>query len=191
MATETDAEIDEAATAEADSESTEEETRDIDYWKSYARKHERQAKANADAARRLAEAERRLAELDTSKTDQEKEIERVRAETIEAARREAMAGANERIIRSEVRAVAGGKLADPEDAIRLLDLDAFEVGDDGEVDAKAIDRAVGQLLKDKPYLSADMANFRKRGDADQGARGRSGSGTSMNDLIRQKAGIRQ
>lgn len=188
MADEDNAELDDAATAEDESDvGTDNDDRDLEYWKSYARKHEKQAKANADAARQLAEAQKRLADMDTSKTDQEKQLERVRSEAAEEARIEATAKANRRIIRSEVKAIAGGKLADPEDAIRFIDLDSFEVDDEGDVDGKAIDKAIAQLLKDKPYLAVD-AGLRKRGDADQGVRGRSGSSTSMNDLIRQKAG---
>lgn len=188
MADDQDVEDPEAETAEADTDTGNDH--DLEYWKSYARKHEKQAKANADAARQLAEAQRRLEELDTSRTDHQKELDKVRAEAAEEARQEATLKANRRIVRSEVRANAGGKLADPEDAVRFLDLDSFEVDSDGDVDTKAIERAIGQLLKDKPYLSADAASVRRRGDADQGARGRTGSSTSMNELIRQKAGIR-
>ncbi|NKT05180.1 hypothetical protein GS485_11125 [Rhodococcus hoagii] len=62
--------------------------------------------------------------------------------------------ANRRIISAEVRAAAAGKLADPADAHKFLDLDQFEVGEDGEVDEDEIADAIDDLLKDKPYLAA-------------------------------------
>jgi hypothetical protein len=55
------------------------------------------------------------------------------AETEQAA----LAKANDRILRSEVKAAAKGVLADPADAYKFLDLDSFEVDDDGEVDDRA------------------------------------------------------
>lgn len=161
---------------------------DLETWKSDARKWERRAKENADAAKRATEAEARLAEIEnSSKSDHEKEIDKVRTEAAEEARKEATAAANRRIVTAEVKAIAAGKLADPTDAVRLLDLEEFVLNDDGEVDTKAVNDAVTRLLKEKPYLAADTK--RKHGDGDQGARGRSGSNSgSMNDLIRQKAG---
>ena len=52
--------------------------------------------------------------------------------------------------------------------MRLLDLDEFEVNDEGDVDAKAIAAAIDGLLTDKPYLAAKGG--RPRGDIDQGPR---------------------
>jgi len=67
---------------------------------------------------------------------------------------DALAKANERILKSEIRAAATGKLSDPKDALKFLDLAAFEVGVDGEVDAPAVLAALEALIKDKPYLAA-------------------------------------
>jgi len=93
---------------------------------------------------------------------------------VDAARREAMAEAtrqaNTRILRSEVKAAAAGKLADPADALRLLDLDQFDVGDDGEVDEDAINEAIVDLIKKKPYLAA-QGGRRFQGGGDGGHRG--------------------
>lgn len=66
----------------------------------------------------------------------------------------ALAKANQRILKSEIRAIAAGKLADPKDALLHLDLDQFEVGNDGEVDTAAITAAIEDLVKSKPYLAA-------------------------------------
>lgn len=146
-----------------------------------------------EAGKRALEAERssrRAAERRLR--DMEAELNRFRESTmsetekaIDKARREALAEAqtsfNRRIVQAEVRAAAAGKLADPEDAIRFLDLDDFKVGNDGEVDTKAITSALDGLVKTKPYLAASAT--RPTGDADQGARG-APAGSSMNDLIR-------
>ncbi len=86
-----------------------------------------------------------------------------------------------RIVGTEVKAAAGGKLADPNDAVRLLDLDAFEVDDNGEVDSKAINKAIEDLGKEKPYL---LAKQRPRGDADQGVRGTPSAGRGESFLVK-------
>lgn len=83
----------------------------------------------------------------------------------------ATAKANGRILRSEVRAAATGKLADPKDALIFLDLEQFEVGADGEVDAEEIAAAIDGLLTARPYLAAATAR-RFQGTGDSGAAGR-------------------
>jgi len=102
------------------------------------------------------------------KPAEEQALEAARAE----ARVEAAGKANERILRSELRASATGKLADPSDAALYIDLTDFEVGDDGEVDSDALNDAITDLLTRKPHLAAGKPN-RFDGDADQGARGKS------------------
>lgn len=102
------------------------------------------------------------------KPAEEQALEAARAE----ARVEAAGKANERILRSELRASATGKLADPSDAALYIDLTDFEVGDDGEVDSEALNDAITDLLTRKPHLAAGKPN-RFDGDADQGARGKS------------------
>lgn len=77
----------------------------------------------------------------------------------------ATARANTRILRSEVRAAAAGKLADPKDALTFLDLEQFEVDEDGQVDEDEIADAITDLLKNKPYLAAATAKgFQGTGD---------------------------
>lgn len=86
--------------------------------------------------------------------------------------------ANRRIISAEVRAAAAGKLADPADAHKFLDLDQFEVGEDGDVDQDEIADAIEDLLKDKPYLAA-QGGTRKipKPDRRQGGGQREAAGT--------------
>ena len=83
-------------------------------------------------------------------SDTEKAVAAAKAE----GRTEALSAVNGRILRAEVKAAAAGKLADPEDACSMLDLDAFKVGDDGNVDTKAIVKAIDDLVKAKPYLAS-------------------------------------
>ncbi|MFG3050330.1 hypothetical protein ACGFZP_05150 [Kitasatospora sp. NPDC048239] len=134
----------------------------------------------AEKERRKAEAERRRA-AEKRATDLEAQLaaakqgdgapdeDRIRREATTAA----TAHANARIISSEVRAAASGKLADPRDALRFIDLTRFEVDKDGAVDEEEIADAIADLLKSKPYLAATAgADGRPRfeGTADQGAR---------------------
>lgn len=72
--------------------------------------------------------------------------------------------ANGRIIRSEVKAAAAGKMTDPADAYKFLDLTKFEVDDDGNVDEADIAEAIDDLVKKKPYLAAQGKRFQGQGD---------------------------
>lgn len=106
------------------------------------------------------------AELERLKSgEQESETER-KVREAEAA---AVTRANERILRAELRAAAAGKLADPADALKFLDLSAFEVNADGEVDADALAESITDLVEKKPYLAA-QGTKRFQGSADGGAR---------------------
>lgn len=69
--------------------------------------------------------------------------------------------ANEKILRSEIKAAAAGKLADPADAYRFLDLTDFEVSEDLEVDGDEIAEAIDALLEKKPYLAAQAQGERR------------------------------
>ncbi|MFJ5887491.1 hypothetical protein [Streptomyces californicus] len=68
-------------------------------------------------------------------------------------REELTAESNARVVRAEVKAAAAGKLADPADAARYIDLSKIKVGDDGEPDAKQVKKAIEDLLKERPYLA--------------------------------------
>lgn len=84
---------------------------------------------------------------------------------------EALAKANDRILKAEVRVAAATKLADPADALRFIDMSSFEVGDDGAVDGAAIAKAIDDLIASKPYLAAQGRRF--PGSADNGPRNES------------------
>jgi hypothetical protein len=133
---------------------------------------ERQARRDAEKARKA--AERELADLKakaaagTQQDDAQKAADDARREA-EAA---VLAKANARVLSAKVEALAAGKLADPKDAARYLDLSEFEVGDDFSTDDDAISEAISGLLKRKPYLAAKAQGF-QGGDGD--GPGRNGS----------------
>ena len=87
---------------------------------------------------------------------------------------------NQRYVRSEVKAAAKGKLSDPGDAFKFLNLSDFKVSEDGEVDGEAINTAIDDLLKKKPYLGAQRA--RAEGSGEGGAR--SGDAGNLKQLSR-------
>lgn len=122
-----------------------------------AQKANKETKAELDRIRREAEMRDRPAE--------EQALEAARAE----ARAEAMVAANARILRSELRAAATGKLADPSDAALFIDVSAFDVSDDGSVDSDALTDAVDALIVSKPHLAV-VKPTRFEGAADQGAK---------------------
>lgn len=134
---------------------------------------ERKAAKDAEKARKAAEKkaadlEARLSKFEEeSKSEQDKALDAARKEAEKAARTEERARANRRILTAEIKAAAGGRLHNPADAVALLDLDEFTVDDDGEVEAKAIGKALDDLLAERPYLAA---NGSKPPPVDQGPR---------------------
>lgn len=124
-------------------------------------------KAERNAARDQArDLEQRLAALQAQVEGREAEFQAQQEQQRIAD--EAMAAANQRILKAELRAAAAGKLNDPADALTFVDLNQFEVGADGEVDSSAVVAAIDSLLASKPYLAAQGRRF--QGDADQGPR---------------------
>lgn len=130
-------------------------------------------------------AEQRAKERDAELADLRAKVEGREAEyAAEEARRKveaaALAKANDRIKRAEIKAAAKGVLNDPADAFKFLDLDVIEVGDDGDVDGDAIAKALADLVKSKPYLAA-QGERRFQGGADGGPRKE--TGPSLEDQI--------
>lgn len=93
-------------------------------------------------------------------------------------RDEALAAANDRILKAEVRAIAAGKLADPTDALKFLDLSSLEVGEDGDVDSAAVESLIADLINSKPYLAAQSTS-RFQGSGDGGARNETGQPSQL------------
>lgn len=120
------------------------------------------------AARKAAESE--AARLRAEIASRDKPAEEIALDNARAeARAEATKAANARIIRAELKAAATGKLANPAVAEKLIDLSAFEVSDDGDIDADALNEAITSLLKAEPYLAAVTAP-RFVGGGDGGAK---------------------
>lgn len=133
-------------------------------------------KAERAAAKKEAAAEKKRAEELARKVaefeDRDKsELDKVtaKAERLEAAAKAATA----RAVKAEVRAAAS-EFADPEDAAAFLDLSSYS-GDDGEVDAEAIQADLADLLERKPHLRRAAAEPPKKPapkpDPGQGSRG--------------------
>lgn len=133
-------------------------------------------KRRAESAKRR-ELEAQLAALKASASaDTEKaDLEAIKAQAI----REANAAAAQRILRSEIKAAAAGKLADPADAYKFLDLADFEVNENGDVDTAEIASAITGLLTSKPYLKAAQSG---PGSADGGVR----KGSRPDQLTREQ-----
>lgn len=141
----------------------------LDEWKKRARDAERLSKSQAT---RLKEIE------DRDKTDLEKASERATAAEQRAS------SMVQRAVKAEVRALAAGSFADPEDAAVYLNTGDY-VDADGEIDSKGIQKALADLIKRKPHLAKEQAppSF------DGGARATAAAPTDMNALIRSKAGL--
>lgn len=131
--------------------------------------------------RKAAESERD--QLKTGSGDAN-DPERIRTE----ADRAATDRANARIVRSEIRAAAAGKLTNPRDALAFLDLTKFDVDEDGQVDETEIADAIEDLLKERPYLgvAAKAAEPRFQGSGDGGARKGTGGPKQLTEQEVQK-----
>jgi hypothetical protein len=110
-------------------------------------------------------------ELATLKAERDAQNKSPEENALEAARREGETAAekrsNERLVKSELRSAAKGKLSNVADALVFIDVASIEVGEDGEVDTEALDTAIANLLIERPYLAApDQKRF--QGNADQG-----------------------
>lgn len=119
-----------------------------------------------DAERTARETSAELARLKAEAAG--KQVEHEAEVAAQKAKDDALAAANERILKAEVRAAAAGKLSDPADALRFIDLSSIEVGEDGEVNAADIASAIDDLINTKPYLAAQGGRF--QGSGDGGAR---------------------
>jgi hypothetical protein len=137
-----------------------------------AEKDKRRAES---AKRRELEAELAALKASASADTEKADLDAIKAQAI----REANAAAAQRILRSEIKAAAAGKLADPADAYKFLDLADFEVNENGDVDTAEIADAITGLLTSKPYLKAAQSG---PGSADGGVR----KGSRPDQLTREQ-----
>lgn len=132
------------------------------------------------AERDLKKIQKELEDLRSANaTEQEKAIAAAKAE----GKTEALEVANERLVKAAVTAAAAGKLAKPTLAVRLLDLDKFDVDEHGDVDTKAIESAIDALVKENP----ELAPAGRRPAPLPGGGATPSDGVSMDDWLRNKA----
>lgn len=118
--------------------------------------------------------------LDAQKTDQQRaqaaaEKKAAAGEEKAAAESQKAAAFLARAVRSEVRALAAGLFADPEDAAAFLDLGGY-ADEGGEVDTDSIRADLDDLLARKPHLAKPSPAPKPRAPAPNRAQGSSGNG---------------
>lgn len=161
-------------TTEAQSATDEQPTETTDQTTPSADASPRTPDPDTSGAESLGDAGKKALDAMKAKWHEERakrqDLERQMAEQPDQS--EAMQRVDRRYLRSEIKAAAKGKLADPADAFRFLDLDEFQVSEDG-VDESAIAEAIDKLVASKPYLGVAQRDF-VEGSADGGARKASG-----------------
>lgn len=131
------------------------------------------------------EATRKLTEREQADMTAAERAE-ARAMAAEASAAEALTKANDRIMRSEIKAAAATAGAiDPDAVAVLVDKAGITVGDDGEV--KGVKRAVEALLKEKPYLKGSGTSTAAGSDMGAG-NGDGAKPRGFNDMARQMTG---
>lgn len=113
-------------------------------------------KQRARAAEKLAkDREAELEKLRAERmSDQEKALADARKEAEDSTRTALEPQLRTARVENAILRAAGGRFADVDDAILHLRDDPTLVGDDGQVDAKAITKAIDGLLERKPHLAA-------------------------------------
>ncbi|MFK4801629.1 hypothetical protein ACI3K5_23480 [Streptomyces sp. MPA0124] len=108
-------------------------------------------KKNSEAAnlrKRLKELEPAAAELQRIKDAEKSASERLNDQLQRA--QDQIAKTRQKLVRSQVQALAMSGFADPEDAVGALDLDSY-IDSDGDIDEAAIKADLDALLKRKPH----------------------------------------
>jgi predicted nuclease with TOPRIM domain len=108
-------------------------------------------KKNSEAAnlrKRLKELEPAAAELQRIKDAEKSESERLNDQLARA--QEQVTKTRQRLVRTQVQALAMTGFADPEDAVGALNLDSY-IDSDGDIDEAAIKADLDALLERKPH----------------------------------------
>lgn len=108
-------------------------------------------KKNSEAAnlrKRLKELEPAAAELQRIKDSEKTESERLNDQLARA--NDLVAQTRQKLVRSQVQALAMPGFADPEDAVGALNLDSY-IDSDGDIDEAAIRSDLDALLERKPH----------------------------------------
>lgn len=138
------------------------------------------------------EVKSKAAELDKVREASQSDLERAVTAARKEGAQQATTAANQRLVRAEARALAAGaKFRDPSDAVAFLgDLSKVRVSTDGEVDTDALNQALADLAKSKPYLLQEEKPTRPTGDPGQGPRADApvNGAEAMNAMIRSASG---
>jgi predicted RNase H-like nuclease (RuvC/YqgF family) len=108
-------------------------------------------KKNSEAAnlrKRLKEQEPLLAELQSRKDAEKSDTDRLNDQLANA--NEQITKTRQKLVRTQVQALAMTGFADPEDAVGALDLDSY-IDSDGDIDEAAIKADLQALLERKPH----------------------------------------
>lgn len=108
-------------------------------------------KKNSEAAnlrKRLKEQEPLLAELQSRKDAEKSDTDRLNDQLANA--NEQITKTRQKLVRTQVQALAMTGFADPEDAVGALDLGSY-IDSDGDIDEAAIEADLQALLKRKPH----------------------------------------
>ena len=129
---------------------------------------------------------------DADKTDAQKAQDRAAAADARVQQLESVVrqGRVERAVRGIDRSQNLG-MHDPDFVAEMLRLDDADFDEDGTPDQKAVEAAVKQLIKARPYLAQDVPPQRRNGSGDGGAGGTGAQrppSNDMNAMIRRAAG---
>jgi hypothetical protein len=108
-------------------------------------------KKNSEAAnlrKRLKEQEPLLAELQSRKDAEKSDTDRLNDQLANANAQ--ITKTRQKLVRTQVQALAMTGFADPEDAVGALDLDSY-IDSDGDIDEAAIEADLQALLERKPH----------------------------------------
>jgi hypothetical protein len=150
-----DAGTEETATEENDTEVTDDaqeaeagaEEKPFDRKKFEAELRKKNSEA-ANLRKRLKEQEPLLAELKSRKDAEKSDTDRLSDQL--ATANEQITKTRQKLVRTQVQALAMTGFADPEDAVGALDLDSY-IDSDGDIDEAAIEADLQALLERKPH----------------------------------------
>jgi hypothetical protein len=137
-----------------------------------------------EVKREAIENRRKLRAAESAHDETRKELEQLRAEresaeekavreAVDAARGEERAKWQRRLVEAQVAARAAGKLTDPADAVHLLSVDELLAEEDEDKRERLMDKALDELVEQKPYLALNGTRERESGRlVTQGARSR-------------------
>ncbi|MGW3427922.1 hypothetical protein ACWDHW_08195 [Streptomyces melanosporofaciens] len=144
-ATEEDGSTETTEDAQEADTGTEEKPFDRKKFEAELRKKNNEA---ANLRKRLKEAEPLLAELKRRQDAEKSDTDRLNDQLARA--NEQITNTRQRLVKTQVHALAMTSFADPEDAVGALDLDSY-ISDDGDIDESAIETDLQALLERKPH----------------------------------------